>query len=203
VVSKDEEKKPNICSTSGIQNKCPLACNSKPIRYEGNKPPTTVYTIWNRIMYLSEENKGKGLICVLEGVDAVAECWKHKTNPTFMIIPGAQDWLKYSNFVAHQPYMDIKFEDCDVLERHIDPHCLFSAPWTRIINKQIKKNDGYSVDFWWKALDGTKMARTEAHYQKDPELMRRIVYFSKLSPPTVLAEVIMTECLSYKVDLFG
>jgi len=111
---KTRKTKPNICSTSEIQNNCPLACDSKPVCYEGDKPPPSVYTIWSRIMYLSEENKGGGLICVLEGVDAVAECRKHKANPTSTIIPGAQDWLKYSNFVAHQPYMDIKFEDCDV-----------------------------------------------------------------------------------------
>jgi len=200
---KTRKTKPNICSTSEIQNNCPLACDSKPVCYEGDKPPPSVYTIWSRIMYLSEENKGGGLICVLEGVDAVAECRKHKANPTSTIIPGAQDWLKYSSLVEHKPYMDIKLEDCDVLERHIDPYCSFSAPWTRMINTQIKTYNGYSVDFWWKALEETKIARTEVHYKEDPELMRRIVFFSKLSPPTVLAEMVIADSVGYNVYLYG
>jgi len=77
------------------------------------------YTIWNRVMYLSEESKGSGLVCVRDGVDAVAECRKYKENPSlFPAIPGRQDWLKFSTNVDYRP-SDIALDHCDELQRRI------------------------------------------------------------------------------------
>jgi len=48
-------------------------------------------------MLLTEERLGSGLVCVREGIDAVAECRKNKLNPSgIAAIPGRQDWLQYS-----------------------------------------------------------------------------------------------------------
>ena len=42
------------------------------------------------------------------------------------------------------------------------------------------------LDFWFKALDSTKMPQTNVDYQSDPESMRRFVFFSKVSPPRAI-----------------
>ena len=88
-----EKKKtfPDICSTPEINSNCPVACNYAKQCWLGKDvvAPST-YTIWNRVMYLSEESRGSGLVCVRDGVDAVAECRKYKEdNTTFPAIPGA------------------------------------------------------------------------------------------------------------------
>jgi len=197
-----EKKKtvPTICSTEEVNLKCPVACGYILPCWQGEGGSTRQYTIWDRIMYLSEEKKGDGVICVREGVDAVAEC-RAKVAHT---IPGKQDWLKFSMSVGDYKSADIKLEDCDVLEQRISPYCSFSASeWTRSINAEVKANGGYTIDFWWKALPGTKIAERQKSWEQDPETMRRIVFFSKMSPPEVLAEFIIMQSQRVRAHVYG
>ena len=56
---------------------------------------------------------------------------------------------------------------------------------------------------WWKALPGTKIAERGESWEQDPETMRRIVFFSKMSPPEVLAEFILMQTQRVRVQLYG
>ena len=117
-----EKKKtvPDICSTPEINQNCPVACKyASPCWMGKDAVVPSKYTIWNRVMYLSEESKGSGLVCVRDGVDAVAECCKFQENPSlFPSIPGRQDWLKWSKNANYRPG-DIALDDCDELQRRI------------------------------------------------------------------------------------
>ena len=143
---------PTICSTQEVREKCPMACGSKKLCFvKGTAAPT--YTIWNKIMFLPKTGRGNGVICVREGVDAVADCRREQASPSFEP-PGSQDWYTF----AQGEGFDVKgLRDrkttCDALEEYIDPYCSFAAigPPTQI-NKEIKANDGYTIDFWLAAL---------------------------------------------------
>lgn len=198
-----EKKKtvPDICATPEVNQNCPVACGYNAPCWEGEGGIAKQYTIWDRVMYLSEEKKGDGVICVREGVDAVADC-RAKVAHT---IPGKQDWLRFSRTpTSSYNNADIKLEDCDVLEQRISPYCSFAASeWTRSINAEVKANGGYTIDFWWKALPGTKIAERPSSWDEDPEIMRRIVFFSKMSPPEVLAEIMLMQTQRVRAHVYG
>ena len=194
---------PTICSTPEINHNCPIACQyASPCWMGRDVVAPSTYTIWNRVMYLSEESKGSGLVCVRDGLDAVAECRKFKENPSsFPAIPGAQDWLRFSRnpdiFVG-----DIALDDCDVLERHINPYCSFAAPWTQKINTEIRASGSYTIAFWWKTLEGTQIPASLASY-KEPETIQRIIFFSKMAPLEVLAEVVLNDDRRVHLIMYG
>jgi len=97
----------------------------------------------------------------------------------------------------------MQIDNCDVLEKYISPYCSFPAPWTKTINQEIKANGGYTISFWYKANLGTKIAERRDSWGEDPETMRRMVFFSKMSPPEVLAEFQMTNSDLVNVRLYG
>ena len=119
--------------------------------WQGETSKPNMYTIWNRVMSLSEETQGSGLLCVREGIDVVAECRQNKADLTNVAVTHrSQDWVKWltTEGLTGLTFHDIKLQDCDVLERYINPYCSFPAPWTKQINAEVKKNGGWTIDFW-------------------------------------------------------
>jgi hypothetical protein len=168
---------PNICSTEEVRSSCPVACETKVPCFIGSDSKKATHAIWNRIMHLTEESPGAGVVCVHEGVDAVADCRKNMNVTTPKTRPG-----KWPDNRVHR---DVTLNDCDVLARAIDPACSFSAPWTKDVKTQITQNGGFSIEFWWKAFETTKIP--ESHIEGVG--MKRILFLSKMSPATVLAAV--------------
>jgi len=145
----------NICASKEVRKSCPLACNADKPCWMGEQPAASTYTIWNRIMFLSEKQPGDGVVCVRQGIDAVKECEVLESylsaNPNSNSAGiGALGLWWTSHFRA---YKDIRLDDCEALRRTINPYCGFVMP--RNLNAEIASNAGYSLSFWWKALDST------------------------------------------------
>lgn len=51
----------------------------------------------------------------------------------------------------------------------------------------VKKNKGWTIEFWIRIDPRTRIPETIEDYQANPTSMRRISFFSKVSPPRVLA----------------
>jgi len=83
------------------------------------------------------------------------------------------------------------------------PYCSFPAPWTQTINTEIRASAGYTINFWWKALEGTKIAARQSSWKDDPETMKRIIFFSKMAPLEVLAEVMLSTNWRVYVQMYG
>ncbi len=145
-------------------------------------------------------------ICVREGLDAVAECRKNEANPQNFPVIGFTDYspststLDYAGTrkpttrltgqgngrwcnIPPGPKDDvcnnIKVWDCDVLQKALNPSCSFRVDngWTKKINSEIKQSGGYTLTFWWKAMDLTTW---------DSINKGQMVFFSSLVPPRVL-----------------
>jgi len=87
--------------------------------------------------------------------------------------------------------MDIDVSNCETLAKVVNPYCSFSTPldWTKRINPQIQANGGYTVEFWWKALEGTHIPVDNTDWANTPSAMRRMVLYSKVSPPRVILSI--------------
>ena len=192
---------PTICSAEDVQRECPLACGTKKPCSEGESPAQDLlksYTIWSRIQHRTEHVQGAGVICAREDADLVQMCRNHKANPD--AIPPAADataW-KILGTYGPKPFMDSDISDCDKLEKIVNPFCSFSADWTRKINPEITAGGGYTIEFWWKAVEGTVIPVDNTDYQR-PEAMRRMVFFSRVSPPRVFLTI---EFRSNFIDTF-
>jgi hypothetical protein len=167
-----------------------MACGVSLPCWEGEIATPSTYSIWNRIMLMSEKKKGAGVLCAREGIDLVAQCRENLLRPDTRPAPGFTDWMgpgdgKPSNSM----HMDINVTDCDVVASAVDPFCSFSTAgnWLRNIHAEIKQNQGWTLDFWFKVLEGTKMPQSNDDYRSDPESMRRFAFFNKVSPPRVFA----------------
>ena len=133
---------PKICATEAIKTACPLACKSKLPCWLGHDIKlVSSFTIWKRIMYLSESKRGVGVICSRQGIDLVQQCRDNNVAPDTSIAPGATGWNKESTF-GPQKFMDIDVTNCDTLAKVIDPFCSFPGGWTKKINLDIKANRG-------------------------------------------------------------
>ena len=95
-------------------------------------------------------------------------------------IHSATGWDKFGTY-GPRSFMDIDVTNCTTLANAVNPYCSFTADWTKKINPQIKAGKGYTLEFWWKAVEGTVIPIDNAHYEKDPNAMRRMVFFSKMS----------------------
>jgi hypothetical protein len=114
----------------------------------------------HRIMLMNEKSKGAGVLCAREGIDLEAKCRENQRNPDKTPAPGITDWTCDSQAKLPQSmHMDINVTDCDVIARTVDPFCSFSNPgnWINKIHTEIKQNQGWTMDFWFKALEGTKI----------------------------------------------
>lgn len=192
---------PTICSATEVQNECPLACGTKKPCWEGDSQAQDLlksYTIWSRIQHMTEHAPGAGVICVREGIDIVQQCRNHKANPDAAPpAAGATHWESTKTF-GPKPFMDIDVSDCDKLSQVVNPYCSFHADWTKKINPEITAGGGYTIEFWWKAKAGTVIPVDNADYQR-PEAMRRMVFFSKVSPQRVILTI---EFRSNFIDTF-
>jgi len=145
---------PTICSTAEVRENCPMACESKKPCFVASTSAST-YTIWKKIMFLPNAGtQGNGVICVREGVDAVADCRREQATPSF-VPPGSQDFYIYPQGGDGFDVIGLRDPEttCDALEEYINPFCSFAAlgPPAQI-NKEIKANGGYTIDFWFAAL---------------------------------------------------
>ena len=188
-----EEKRatvPSICSTEEIRSKCPVACASRVPCFDPGASRASTYSIWNRIMHLREESPGAGVLCVREGVDAVAACRKNVDVTTATTTQSHFRWPLATSIIGggREHERDIMLNDCNVLRTRIDPYCSFPAPWTEDVKTEVTRNRGFTIEFWWKALPSTKIPDT---YQlsDEPDKMKRILLLSSMSPPTVLAAI--------------
>ena len=201
--------KTKICSTPEVQENCPMACGMKLPCWEGPQAARSTFSIWNKIMLLTDSvPPAKGKVCVREGIDAVSECRKIASNPSIAVTPpGAQAWAK--DVVS---YMDTELftawntgnisKYCDVLEQMADSRCAFAAPWTQKINTEIKKQRGFTIDFWWKALPRTKI-RKFASDATEIDVMPRMTFFSHMTPPARLATVSFQQDRGVFVEMYG
>jgi hypothetical protein len=131
--------------------------------------------------------QGSGVVCVREGLDAVAACREHAANPSRLneLIPGNMNFVEaranplVQTMFGGDDGVGIRLDNCSVLEKHISPFCSFLAPWTRTINAEIKANRGYTIEFWWKALVDTKIPSSNLDY------VRSSLFKSSLLPVVV------------------
>ena len=197
---------PNICATSEVQMKCPLACNTKPPCWEGNQEQSLTHYIWNKVMLLTEASPGKGKVCVRDGIDVVKECRKIESNPSTAVTPpGAMAWTETETSHFDTELFTAWSTDgnyCDVLEQMIDSTCSFPAPWTQQINTEIKSKGGFTIDFWWKALPGTKIRQIRSD-KADTDEMAAITFFSRMSPPTRLATIAFSQDIGTYIASWG
>jgi hypothetical protein len=61
--------------------------------------------------------------------------------------------------------------------------------WGAAFHRRLKKAGGYTLEFWMKIGKNTRIPTDNADWSSNGESMRRIVFFSKVSPPRVLASV--------------
>jgi hypothetical protein len=196
---------PNICGAVEVQMKCPLACGAKPACWEGNQDQPSTHYIWNKVMLLTEASPGEGKVCVRDGIDAVKECRKVESNPSTAVTPpGAMEWTEYEHSHMDTQLFTAWNADgnyCDVLEQMLDSTCSFPAPWTQQINTEIKSKGGFTIDFWWKALPGTKIR--QSYNEVDTDGMAEITFFSRMSPPTRLATIAFSSDIGTFIQVWG
>jgi len=181
---------PEICSTQTVRRECALACGSKAPCWEGTAAAKdNVYSIWNRVIHLTEHTPGAGVICGRMGVDLVENCRANARSPDTSPAPGATGWEDIGSLFGWRSYMDIDVKNCDVLAKVVHLPCAFDGGWTKQINSEIKAGGGYTIEFWWKAVAGTKIPLDFADYETNADSMRRMVFFSKLSPPRVILTI--------------
>jgi len=196
---------PNICGAVEVQMKCPLACGAKPACWEGNQDQPSTHYIWNKVMLLTEASPGEGKVCVRDGIDAVKECRKVESNPSTAVTPpGAMEWTEYEHSHMDTQLFTAWNADgnyCDVLEQMLDSTCSFPAPWTQQINTEIKSKGGFTIDFWWKALPGTKIR--QSYNKVDTDGMAEITFFSRMSPPTRLATIFFSSDIGTVAQVWG
>jgi hypothetical protein len=194
---------PSICSSASVIVQCPVACGTYPPCF-GLESTRAPHTIWARQMPIREYDMALGTngdsICVREGLDVVAQCREQEKNPkqTTTFIGNTdyteKDYLDAKNTLRvgngrwcnSPPAPDdgggcrnLKVWDCAVLEVAVNPACTFrvDASWTRTINSEIKATGGYTVSFWWKALEGTSW---------DSINSGQMLAYSSFVPPRVL-----------------
>lgn len=193
----------SICATVAIRLACPLACGTKQTCWEGHLASVvSPYTIWHRIMRSSEHRKGAGIICAREGIDLIQRCHDNKARPGTSSAPGATGWESVGDF-GPLPFMDVDINNCETLSQVVDPHCSF-ATIPKKINLEIKANGGYSIEFWIKILPGTLIPVDNVDWQNRPEAMRRIVFFSNVSPLRVIASLeFRSNFLDTQLKMYG
>ena len=64
-----------------------------------------------------------------------------------------------------------------------------SAPagWGASMNTHVRASRGYTLEFWMKIDATTRIPENNGDYQANPTSMRRLVFFSRVSPPRVIA----------------
>ena len=204
---------PGVCLSAVVKAKCSEACGAKKKCYEKHEYVTT-YDIWNRIMLLEDSmhHKGMGVICAREGVDLVAQCEQWKKNgqrgSSSASSVGALGYLIPADGSAYsESYMDINVTDCINLQTVVSPFCAWGASnthmarrvsagssvsttavnWSNEMHATVKKNMGWTIEFWIRVDPRTRIPKTMEDYRANPTSMRRISFFSKVSPPRVLA----------------
>ncbi len=86
---------------------------------------------------------------------------------------------------------DAEVTDCEALQDLVNPFCEFDTPteWARKLHRKVREAGGFTIEFWVKVDGKTRIPVDNADYRANPASMRRIVFFSKLSPPRVLATI--------------
>ena len=139
-------------------------------------------------------------ICVRKGIDVVKKCRDNEADPQIFPLFGKTDYSekgdgrtgngRWCNSPPAPPEdggcKNLKVWDCNVLEVAVNPSCSFAVhdDWTKTINADIKDSGGYTVSFWWKAMEGTSWDSINAG---------QMLAYSSLVPPRVL----------FALDFFG
>lgn len=196
---------PGICSSVEVRQQCPIACSAFLPCYEGNDMSAKrTFSIWERQMPIREYGKALNTngdsICVRQGIDAVKNCRDNEANPQTFPLIGKTDYSmkgdgrpgngRWCNSPPAPPEVggckNLKVWDCDVLQVAVNPSCSFAvnADWTKKINADIRASGGYTLSFWWKAMEGTTW---------DTINTGQMLAYSSLVPPRVL----------FALDFFG
>ena len=164
---------------------------------------------WDRVMRMedSQHHKGAGVLCTQKDLDVVDLCKKNRAQPDTSTAPGAMGSMIPADGSPYtEQYMDINVRDCDVLANVVNPYCAFTPPadFGRGFHKKVKEGGGYTIEFWIKILAQTHIPRNNAEYAADSTSMRRMVFFSKVSPPRVLASVSLRSAFEdVELQMFG
>ena len=62
-----------------------------------------------------------------------------------------------------------------------------TVDWAKEMHKKVKASGGWTLEFWMKIDSRTRIPENNEDYKSQATSMRRIVFFSKVSPPRVLA----------------
>jgi hypothetical protein len=62
-----------------------------------------------------------------------------------------------------------------------------SVDWAKGMHKQVKATGGWTLEFWMRVDSRTRIPENNEDYKSQATSMRRIVFFSRVSPPRVLA----------------
>ncbi len=186
---------PKICSTAEVRKQCPIACSAFQPCYETNLDARSTYTIWERQMPIREYDAGLKTngdsICVRKGIDVVKKCRDNEASPQIFGLIGKTDYsekgVRGNGRWCNSPpapqevggCKNLKVWDCRVLEVAVNPHCSFAVrdDWSTKINTEIRATGGYTLSFWWKAMEGTSW---------DTINTGQMLAYSSLVPPRVL-----------------
>ena len=197
---------PNICAPSRVRKKCPEACAVAKPCFQDHDPVAT-HTIFDRILKLQDAggHKGNGVICGRAGLDLVELCRRPASN--LSAAPGATGALIPADKSPYEEqFMDVDVRDCNMLQQVVDPLCSFRAAdmLGPASHRQIKKTGGYTLEFWIKIQKKTRIPSDNADWSKHADSMRRILFFSRVSPPRVLATISLRSGLeTLELQAFG
>lgn len=139
------------------------------------------------------QHKGMGVVCARKGIDVVEACRSSDANPARGLAgPGASGALIPADGSAYaESYMDVDVRDCRVLSQVVNPLCSFDPPAesARLFHSKVRAGKGWTIEFWIKIDSKTRIPKNNGDYKDNPTSMRRIVFFSRVSPPRVLATI--------------
>jgi hypothetical protein len=55
----------------------------------------------------------------------------------------------------------------------------------------MARSGGFSLAFWFKIIEGTRVPASDAEYRADERAVRRFVFFTQLAPPKALLTIEM------------
>ena len=135
-----------------------------------------------------------GVICARNGIDLAQACRQRASGSSQLdgAAPGATGALIPADGSDYaESFMDVDVRDCEVLQKVVNPLCSFAPPGdsAKGLHSKVRLGKGYTIEFWIKIDRKTRIPRSNDDYKAEATSMRRIVFFSRVSPPRALASI--------------
>uniref|UniRef100_A0A7S0VMJ9 Polycystin cation channel PKD1/PKD2 domain-containing protein n=1 Tax=Hemiselmis tepida TaxID=464990 RepID=A0A7S0VMJ9_9CRYP len=165
---------PNVCDYPGLEEHCPIACDSKQQCF--NKKTYKRYFAWNSIRRIERQSRN-GTVCLASNTNATAifeacKAWLPSINTDTKVWQWKLD-------VAARPAgaSRVNLTECQSLLRSIDNFCEFDHSEVSQFTDEVRSNGGdFTLGFWVRPI-GPESLTSEGKFQPS------VHFLNSVSPP--------------------